>query len=378
MKDKPGFCYEIFKNIAFWSDANGVSYNPCSFYNGFVDSNISADKAWFGPNHKKIIDIVNQGKLVPGCSGCYKEESAGRKSRRQSSAELYNVFFNGSSPENITLGPSGLDYSIGNWCNLKCIICGPHSSSSWISDYQKIYPDQKVDSFVNRKSNILEIDDDSFLSNIKSLHFHGGGEPLLGQAHVRLLERVDKVKGLSDVRVFYNTNGTVIVDDSLLDLWSKCRLVELYFSIDDIGSRFDYQRTGAQWNNVVDNIKWYYNNMPHNHMFNINCVWSYLNLFYLDELYNWYQANLPTNRYGDPCNLIFQKAIGNFGITHLDPIALGTLRNKFKHIPDLLLLLNNIVENSLPHTLFWNSIEKIDSVRGANFRNICPEWSAYL
>jgi len=377
MKNKPGFCHEIFKNIAFWSNADGVAYNPCSFYNGFVDSNISADHAWNGPNHKKIIDIVDQGKLVPGCSECYREESAGRKSRRRASAELYDVF-NESDSDNIASGPSGLDYSIGNWCNLKCVICGPHNSSSWISDYQKMYPEQKVVSFVNRKSNVLEINDDNFLSNIKSLHFHGGGEPLLGQAHVRLLERVDKVKGLSDVRVFYNTNGTVIVDDSILNLWSKCRLVELYFSIDDIGTRFDYQRTGAHWHQVVENIKWYYNNMPHNHMFNINCVWSYLNLFYLDELYNWYQDNLLTNRYGDPCNLIFQKAIGDFGITHLEPAVLEMIRNKFKNIPNLLLLLNNIEQNNLPHTAFWSSIEKIDNVRGTSFRNICPEWSAYL
>ena len=100
--------------------------------------------------------------------------------------------------------------------------------------------------------------------------------------HINLLKRIQEVKGLTDVRVFYNTNGTQIVSDLVLELWKKCKLVELYFSIDDVGLRFDYQRTGAEWDQIVLNLQWYFEHMPHNHMFNINCTWGYLNLFYLD------------------------------------------------------------------------------------------------
>lgn len=378
MKDNPGFCYEIFNNFAFWSNANGVGYNPCSFYAGYIDKNLPVDRAWTGDNRKKVIQLVADGKPIPGCSTCYQEESANRKSRRQSSAELYTEFLNHIDIDQSLSGPIGLDYSIGNWCNLKCVICGPHNSSFWISDYQKIYPNVTIQQYINRKSDVLEIENDSFLENIKSLHFHGGGEPLLSTAHVSLLERIDRVKGLSDVRVFYNTNATVRVTKEVLELWSRCKLIELYFSIDDVGSRFEYQRTGAKWDQVVENINWYQDNMPHNHMFNINCVWGYLNLFYLTELDDWHKSSLPTNRHGDTCNLIFQKAIGKFGISHLSATVKDFLQNKFQGRHNLQMLLNDISENDKPHTTFWNSIQPIDQIRNSDFRKLCPEWSAFL
>lgn len=378
MKDKPGFCYEIVKNLAFWSHNKDISYNSCSYYDGFIDKNVTVDQAWHGHNRKKIIEIVSQGSEVPGCHRCYKEESNGSKSRRQSSLELYETFLNDTDLSLDVSGPTGLDYSVGNWCNLKCVICGPDNSSSWISDYKKMYPLRDSSRYVARKTQTLEIQDDNVLSNVKSIHFHGGGEPLLSDAHIKLLQRIDQVKGLADIRVFYNTNGTVKVSDEVLQLWEKCRLIELYFSIDDVGTRFEYQRTGADWAAVTDNIQWYYHNMPHNHMFNINCVWGYLNLYYLDELSDWYQQHLSSNRYGDPCNLIFQSAIGSFGIKHLDPVTLSMLSQKFKHYPSLLKLLDGIVALTHPHNKFWQAIDQIDNVRNTNFKDLCPEWSRYL
>jgi hypothetical protein len=113
-------------------------------------------------------------------------------------------------------------------------------------------------------------------------------------------------------------------------------------------------------------------------MFNINCVWGYLNLYYLDELYDWHQQHLSGNRYGDPCNLIFQSAIGSFGIKHLDPVTLSMLSQKFKHYPSLLKLLNGIVASTYPHNKFWQAIDQIDNVRNTNFKDLCPEWSRYL
>ena len=200
----------------------------------------------------------------------------------------------------------------------------------------------------------------------------------MSREHIDLLKRIDKIKGLQDVRVFYNTNATQTATDEVLQLWSQCKLIEIYFSIDDIGHRFEYQRTGAKWYNVEKNIEWFKVNMPHNHMFNINCVWSYLNLYYLDELWAWYQNTLPNNRYGDPCQLILQKAIGPFGITHLNAHTVDTLRHKFSTNQTLLSLLNDIIVNNCGHDDFWDLVRKIDLVRNNDFSKICPEWSALL
>ena len=163
---------------------------------------------------------------------------------------------------------------------------------------------------------------------------------------------------------------------SELEYWS------LYFSIDDIGERFNYQRTGANWNDVIKTIEWYKDNMPVNHMFKINCTWGYLNLFYLDELVDWYTDNFSTNRLGDPVDLIFQKVIDNVFNLSIDNISteLKTiLFKKFKNYPKLLELVNTLREDDTEtHKKFWASIEKIDNVRTIKFQDICPEFSAIL
>lgn len=183
---------------------------------------------------------------------------------------------------------------------------------------------------------------------------------------------------MSDVRVFYNVNGTQIVSDEILKLWEKCKLIELYFSVDSIGQQFDYQRTNAHWASVESNLKWFYKNMPHNHMFNINCTWGYLNFYYLDEVYDWWQNNFSSNRYGDPTNLIFQKAIGTYSLDHVSLSTKKLLLSKFQKRNELQSLVQSIAVSDRPHTQFWKNISALDQIRNTNFKTLNPEWSKLI
>jgi len=51
IKQQPGFCYEFFKNQAFWSHSRGIGYNPCSYYNGFIATDVDPQAAWYGAEH---------------------------------------------------------------------------------------------------------------------------------------------------------------------------------------------------------------------------------------------------------------------------------------------------------------------------------------
>jgi len=382
MKDKKYFCYEIYKNLAVWSHNGKLGYNPCSFYSGYIKEadQFNLKDIWNSPEHQALKDLVENDIPIKGCQGCYTAEENGLESRRMGSRKLYEEFHNDTAID--LNGPTGIDYSVGNLCNLKCVICHPQNSTKWVPDYQKLYPLKTVERFQFEKYNQLEITDSDALKNIKNVHFHGGGEPLMVDNHINLLKRIDEVKGLSDVRVFYNTNGTQTVSDSVLKLWEKCRLIELYFSLDDVGERFNYQRAGADWNQVQINLQWFVEHMPHNHMFNINCTWGYLNLFYLDELYDWYHNNFATNRYRDPVNLIFQKAIdndvGKYSIDHVTESTYNILIDKFKNYPNLLSLVNSLEINNQPHDKFWASITNLDRVRNTDFKTLCPDWSKLL
>jgi hypothetical protein len=378
MKNKKYFCYEIYKNLAIWSHNGKLGYNPCSFFDGYIKTSSEFDLAdvWNSPEHLQLKKCVETDTRIPGCQACYSAEDSGIESRRQGSKKLYEEYHKDTNTE--LSGPTGIDYSVGNLCNLKCVICGPQNSSQWIPDYQKLHPTVDIVSFQYKKNEQLEITDADLLQNIKHVHFHGGGEPLLSKNHVRLLQKIQEVKGLSDVRVFYNTNATQTVSNEILQLWEKCRLIELYFSVDDIGTRFDYQRTGANWNKVNSTLDWFYANMPHNHMFNVNCTWSYLNFFYLDEVWDWWNKNFSSNRYGDPTNLIFQKAVGEFGLNHLSKTSHDTLQNKFQGHNELLRLTHSLRTSDQPHDSFWKNISALDQIRSTDFRELNPEWSKLI
>jgi len=378
MKDRKYFCYEIFKNLAIRSINGQLIYGPCSYYTDKYCSTDDLDiqSVWNGSERKKVIDLVNQDQPIAGCQCCYDEESHGIRSRRQGSQIAYEEYH---CNDNIDLSsPQALDYCVGNLCNLKCVICSPMNSTQWIPDFQKLYPHRKIDFLKYQKNNQEEIVDDKSLENIISLHFHGGGEPLMTDAHVRLLERIRRVKGLQDVRVFYNTNGTVKPDDSVLKLWEECRLIELYFSIDDIGHRFNYQRTGANWDELTANLNWFTEHMPHNHMFNVNCAWGYLNLYYLDELVDWYQSNFAQSRYGDPINLIFQRVLHDYRIEHISAQVRDVLLRKFDNYPTLIPLVQALTISDEPHNKFWQHINALDQIRNSNFRDHHLQWAQLL
>jgi len=118
--------------------------------------------------------------------------------------------------------------------------------------------------------------------------------------------------------------------------------------------------------------------MPHNHMFNVNCVWGYLNLFYLDEIVEWQKKNFNANRYSDPTGMIFQKATDSYGINHLSIDVVDRLKEKFSAYPELIKLVDSLEISDRPHTDFWQQIGQLDLVRGTSFKTLCPEWSDLL
>ena len=378
MKNKKYFCYEIYKNLAIWSRNGKLGYNPCSFFNGYIkeSTEFELSQVWNGPERAELKKCVETDTPISGCRACYNAEANGQESRRHGSKRLYEEYHKDTEID--LEGPQGLDYSVGNLCNLKCVICGPGNSSQWIPDYQKLYPNHNIELFQYKKFEQSEIHDVELLKNLKSVHFHGGGEPLLSENHVRLLSKIHEIKGLADVRVFYNTNGTKTVSDDILKLWEKCKLIEIYFSIDDVGQRFEYQRTGIKWNKLKSNVDWFYKNMPHNHLFNINCTWGYLNFFYLDEMYDWWKEKFSCNRYQDPTNLIFQKAIGTFALNHVSSDTYSVLEDKFHNYKEIQLLLKFLTVSDQSHDNFWKNISNLDKIRNTDFRILNPEWSKLI
>jgi uncharacterized radical SAM superfamily Fe-S cluster-containing enzyme len=197
-------------------------------------------------NHPVLVEQrtqISAGIQIPACNQCWKKEKHGYTSRRITLIEQEKFK---SHNTQLTM----LDYNVGPICNAKCIICSSFYSSAWAAEnYQfGMNPIRQVSEIQkNHSAKFLD------LSNIKDIYFNGG-EPLMTDDHVQILNSINQQSKLSDVNISYNTNGSIVPSIEVLNLWRKCKQVKLYFSIDGIDSVFDYTRYPLKWSNVQKNI----------------------------------------------------------------------------------------------------------------------------
>lgn len=261
------------------------------------------DEIWNSPQMKETrIQMIND-EIPNSCRKCFEEESKGIVSKRQwetcvwserldLDAVVERMAQDGSMPVDIPY----FDLRLGNLCNLKCVMCSPHDSSSWIKEWKMIHPkitnqklkqDQTWDSnfdyvWYKKSSFLSSIRDQS--SSIKELYF-AGGEPLLIPEHYSILEHLVKTDNSKNINIRYNSNGTEISND-LLDLWSHFKSVKFNFSIDAVGEKNHYIRYPSDWGTIEKNLR-ILDNTGSNITVNLACTVQALNLLYLDELANW-------------------------------------------------------------------------------------------
>jgi MoaA/NifB/PqqE/SkfB family radical SAM enzyme len=238
------------------------------------------------------------GEKPETCKLCWDEEAAGRTSKRIHSRvrlkELYSqVDWTNDDPDQLWF----LDLKLGNICNLKCRICGSWSSSKWADEELKYMPvgsDKKQHVAYqwlkqgawprNPDTNFWE-NLKQLLPNIKYLEFTGG-EPFLIQEHFDLLKFAVEQGYSKNIDIHYNTNGTVHPEQAYL--WQHFGRVDIAFSIDNVEERFEYERYGAKWQEVNDNIMSITSYNQHANLTTQLCFTVNIqNVYYLDELLTW-------------------------------------------------------------------------------------------
>jgi len=240
-----------------------------------------------------------QGKKPATCNRCWEEEAAGRTSKRIHSQvrlkELYKqVDWENDKPDQLWF----VDLKLGNICNLKCRICGSWSSSKWAEEEMNYLP-KTVDKKTHiaytwlrqgqwpRKTETFWDDLRSLLPNIRYFEFTGG-EPWLIQEHIDLLKFAADSGDSHHIDIHYNTNATQWPND-LVGVWKHFGRVDIAFSIDNVGERFEYERFPANWikaNEIVDavhDLQKANTNITTQLCFTLNIQ----NVYYLDELLAW-------------------------------------------------------------------------------------------
>lgn len=282
------------------------------------------------------------GKKPATCQRCWDEEAAGRTSKRMNSRvrlkEYYDqIDWNNLNPDQLWF----IDLKLGNICNLKCRICGSWSSSKWAKEEIDYVPG------INRKEHLAYkfLTDGAWprenpqfwdnlktlLPNIKYLEFTGG-EPFLIEQHFDLLRYAVEHDYAKNIEIHYNTNGTVFPDS--YELWNHFRHVEVAFSIDNTDLRFEYERYGAKWVEVQDNLQ-RFNSMRNNKFSTQLCLTVNIqNVFYLPEICHWINQqhfdHIYFNMLHDPWHMCVSKMTSNAQELVIDKLSNGLLDPKYR------------------------------------------------
>lgn len=203
------------------------------------------------------------GNKPKGCTICWNNEKNNVMSKRLNDAythrdKIFDIDYNDTKTNNLM----SLDIKINKTCNLSCRICEPAFSSKWaneVSQHKKSYPQWLSRSLVKNEwtDNGEKVwrDLEEIGSDLLYLTF-SGGEPLLDKTHSSMLQYfINKQKSIH-MSLHYNTNATIFASN-LIPLWNCFKQVELSFSIDNTGKKFEYERYGVSWKTVVDTIEKY-------------------------------------------------------------------------------------------------------------------------
>jgi MoaA/NifB/PqqE/SkfB family radical SAM enzyme len=191
-----------------------------------------------------------------------------------------------------------LDLKLGNICNLKCRICGSWSSSTFATEeLADLDSDQdKKTSFHYqmlrngawpRENETFWTEIDQVSDQIRYIEFTGG-EPFMIQEHFDMLQGLIN-KGIAhNIEIHYNTNGTQWPKEAE-EIWRHFKTVEVAFSIDDVGERFEYQRSNAVWSEVQTNIERFkeMRSRTSNIQLQVCTTVNVFNVYYLEDVADW-------------------------------------------------------------------------------------------
>lgn len=299
------------------------------------------------------------------CNACWKVEDRGLTSNRLRhlgllKKDLLTKYM--STPKLVSL-----DLKPGNTCNFKCRICGPVSSSKYAQEYSK-YNNIPVPSYNWAESSTATMNQiKDLLPTITNLDLYGG-EPFLIKSLTRLIEHAVNIGVAPQLRLHYNSNGSVFPTE-LLKYWPYFKHVDIHFSIDNIGARFELER-GGKWQEVNNNITQLLKlNLP-NIKISIFPVISTMNVYYLDELLCW------ADNLGLAINASYLSLPAPFAVANLTHEAKKLIVNKFSASgwPEIKQLLNFIqTQPDADGKAFIKLTQHFDSLRKENFASTHTE-----
>ncbi len=252
---------------------------------------------------KQIRKDIVEGRWPSQCKRCEIEfESKGtsrniKETKAQSIDKetlLANTLEDGTIIDPVI---ANIDLRIGNFCNLRCVMCFPGESSKWYDIYEDVM-----------ESNTFRIDNNNYRISDGSDQFNwirqrglveqivhstpkltklslSGGEPMVIKQHMDILRGLIDNGTASQVTLEYQTNGTTI-PQPLLALWNNFKKIEIGVSIDGLQEVNEAIRYPSKWD-VVEQTLRHLDNSNDNIDPYISTTIHILSLEHYSKLLNW-------------------------------------------------------------------------------------------
>jgi len=331
------------------------------------------------------------GQKPQTCRKCWQEERAGRTSKRMHTLDRLKHILGEQTWTTDAKPLMFLDLKLGNICNLKCRICGSWSSSQFAAEEIQFTPrDEQKQTYAYQmlragawpRENAQFWDQiDQHLTDIRYIEFTGG-EPFMIQEHFDMLQGIVNRGIAGNVEIHYNTNGTHYPDEAE-SIWQHFKTVEIAFSLDDVGSRFEYQRTNADWAAVCENLDRFRDlkEIHRNIELQVCTTVNVFNVRYLADIAAWLEQNQ------DSFTFVYWNIMHDawyFSIAclpdsaktqiaqHLDSVN-TVYRDEFDRIRDFMLK-----GASTDGFMTRMKIKDLDQKRNQDFGALCPEMAALI
>ena len=408
----------VTKNQGVIRKADGTAYNA---------GQDNLEEARNADMMKAIRLNMLNGEWSEECGRCHSEETNGLVSRRsyelqQWPMDLYKVI--SQTNKDGSINPQDFpviyyDLRFGNFCNLKCRMCGPTDSNAWYDDWIELTGTSEF----KDTSGIIQITktDKGYyvpefewynyepfwqqlernMHNIEHVYF-AGGEPMLIERHYDFLERCVNSGASKNMIVEYNTNMSTL-PTRVLNLWTKFKQVRIGASVDGMAAVLEYQRSPAKWDKVLGNLQ-RVDQLPNNVISWLAFTVTAYNVLHMVDFMKWKLTTSGFKR----INSSNRRPIVTYHVAHHPRhLNIRVLPDDFKqevvrryndflswvkennfnehvqrHAQEIVAGVLNYMRSESYHEKHWNEFVKytleLDKIRNENITDVEPEFKKYL
>ncbi len=383
---KDTFCVAPWYSIHV--DSTGRLTPCCKFAKPLHNYN-HIEKYFESPELEKVRQDLLNGVKNANCNRCWKDEDNGADSLRLISNRTIGPNTNRPIMEQIKEPKlsdlKSFDLTLGNLCNLKCVMCNPGLSSQLLAEanlnpalknrYNKNYIQKdfdwpKGDDFVDWCNDHLP----------QAIHIKfTGGEPFIIPWIQTVLDKIPSEQKKKCILHF--TTNLTIINLGLFENFSKFKEVWLSVSAEGIQETHEYLRYGHKWETLETNIRLIQEMKIPNLIFKVNHVVQTPS----------YHSIIPMTEYFDDLDMdihpIMLKTPKHHHISALNKEAKKNFLDHTKSYKGRNYNFINFVrsvselhmeqDNNLTK-LCIEDLSRLDRVRNNNYRNIIPEQNLRL